>query len=374
MIVLGGHVQALGIIRIFGEAGIHSIVIDKTARNIARHSRYCIGFIKVKDDQLFSYLIEIGAKGSFKGWHIFPTNDFHLKILSQNKKQLSEYFNVAVDEWSVVKGFFNKKESYQMVSELDIPIPFTSMPKNESDVQAFNGPFPCIIKPAVMHTFYAFTKKKVFFCKNKNELIKYYELAKSYIPSDEILIQEIIPGLSDNQFSVCFLSIKGKPVISLIACRMRQHPLDFGNATTYAETMENPEILEYGTRILEKTIFTGVCEIEFKKDVRDNKYKFLEVNPRTWKWHQIGALSDSPFLISYYKYLNGETPEMKTSFKTVSFRHTLTDVYVQMLMIFKGISLWRRNIKPQVNAVWDKSDVKPWFFEKLYFIDLVRTR
>ena len=42
VIVLGGHVQALGIVRAYGKLGIQAVVVENTSKNISRHSKYCI--------------------------------------------------------------------------------------------------------------------------------------------------------------------------------------------------------------------------------------------------------------------------------------------------------------------------------------------
>ena len=52
-IVLGGHVQGLGIVRILGRDNIPVIVIDNTKANLAKHSKYCHKFYRIKDDLLF---------------------------------------------------------------------------------------------------------------------------------------------------------------------------------------------------------------------------------------------------------------------------------------------------------------------------------
>jgi len=374
IIILGGHVQALGMARIFGMLDIPVIIIDKTRKNLTRHSRYTTDFFCIQDEELLNFLLEDANTIKFLDWQIYPTNDFHVSLLSRNKTKLSQFYKIASDDWDIIETFYNKKKTYKYVSGIGIPVPVTRFPENESDIRSYDGAYPCIIKPAVMHTFYKKTKKKVLLCKDKAELLTYYRQVNQIIPSDEIMIQEIIPGDGRNQFSACYFSIKGEPVISLTACRMRQHPLDFGNATTYAETVYNNEILESGIKILKDSKYTGICEVEFKKDDRDNKYKFLEVNTRTWKWHVIGEISGSPFLSAYYNYLNDEITMPKNSFSIVSFRHGLTDTFVQIQMLLKGISLWKRNIKPQINAVRDLKDLKPWIYEKLYILDFIRTR
>src|SRR4030042_3425390 len=196
IIILGGHVQALGIARIFGKEKIPIVIIDKTKKNLARHSRYSIDFIHIKDEDLLIFLIEAGSKGKFLNWQIYPTNDFHVNLLSRNKIILSRFFKIAVDDWQIVENFYNKKLAYQRIAELDIPLPRTWYPANETEVQNYEDVFPCIIKPAVMYSFYSATKKKVLICKKKNELLENYKQVTKIIPSGEILIQEIIPGNS----------------------------------------------------------------------------------------------------------------------------------------------------------------------------------
>ena len=55
-----------------------------------------------------------------------------------------------------------------------------------------------------MHKFYKDTKKKVFLCKNREELLENYIKALKIIPPNEIIIQEVIPGDLNSQYSACF--------------------------------------------------------------------------------------------------------------------------------------------------------------------------
>jgi predicted ATP-grasp superfamily ATP-dependent carboligase len=374
VIVLGGHVQALGILRIFGQNNVPSIIVDNTKNNIARHSRYCHRFYLVENSSLLTFLTGLGIKKQYVGWILIPTNDLQLNVLSVSKTELEKYFKVATDKWEVVKLFYNKVETYKFVRKLSIPIPGTYTPADEADLADINCKFPCIIKPSVMHEFYREFKKKVFICRNRNELLKYYRKALAYIPAEDIMIQEIIQGPSRNQFSACFLIFNGKLFTFLAACRMRQHPLDFGNATTYAETVDIPVLKEYGEKILEAANYNGICEIEFKRDEDDGEYKFLEVNARTWKWHTIAIEADAPFLMNLYNFYLGKQLNQTNKFKTASFRHGLTDIPVQLKLLLKGYNYAFRVRKPVVNAVWSRRDILPWVYEKLYLFYLLRTR
>lgn len=366
-IVLGGHVQGLGIVRILGRKGIHVIVIDNTDVNLAKHSKYCESFFRVKDEMLLDFFYSLEQCKKYRGWVIFPTNDFHVKLLSKNKLNLENHFIVGTDSWNSVSIFHNKVKTYKLVLDLGIPIAKTYFPESEAELDTLQIEFPCIIKPAIMYSFYKQVKKKVLVCKNRLELKTNYKKVLEFIPYNEVIVQEIIKGSGKNQYSACFLFLDGQTFIHLTACRLRQHPLDFGNATTYAETIDLPVLKEYGETILKKAEFNGICEVEFKLDDRDNQYKFLEVNTRSWKWHSIANKAETPFISNYFNFLKGKQIHPVKGFRKVAFQHLLTDFPVQLLLLVKGSHNWNHKIKPLENAVWARDDIKPWFFEKLYF-------
>ena len=373
IIVLGGHVQGLGIIRIFGKNNISCILLDNNKINIARHSKYCNSFYKYDEDCLLNFLLELGKSNKYTDWLLMPTNDLQVKTLSQNKKELEKYFKVSSDNWQNVETFYNKRITYKLAKDIGIDIPQTWFPNSISDVIELNLPFPCIIKPAVVQNFYKKAKKKVFVCNNKNELIDNYKKAVNIIHNNEIIVQEIIPGSSENQFSACFIFNRNKPLVQFVAKRKRQHPIDFGNATTYAETVNNNELLTIAEKILKQVKYNGICEVEFKFDERDRKYKFLEVNPRTWKWHAISEKSFSPFLMSLYNLIYNNKPTAKLTWSNAAFQHLTTDLPIIFELFLKG-GFKKSEIKNIQYAVWDIKDLKPAFFELLYLPYLIIKR
>lgn len=366
VIIIGGHVQGLGVARIYGKQGIPSVLLDDTNVNLTRHSKYCSRFVKYESNKLLDKLLEIGESNQYSNWLLIPTNDAFVELLSLHKIKLEEYFKVSTDEFETLKYFYNKRLSYTLARKLGISIPETWIADSWEEYAKLDIIYPCIIKPAVMHTFYKQTKKKVFVCNNIDELKENYQKALSIIPADEVIIQDIIPGNSGQQYSTCFMFDGEKPLVTLSARRARQHPPDFGNATTYAETVDIPEIVASSVKLLNAAKFTGVCEVEYKFDERDNQYKFLEVNPRTWKWHSIAEKSNSPLLMSLYNYIYKREPIVKNTQDTAGFRHLATDIPTIINMKLKKIKVpkTKNNIK---YAVWDKADLRPAFFEILYF-------
>jgi len=368
VIVFGGHVQGYGIIRIYGENKIPCIVIDNASRSIARHSKYCNKFYKRKYEDVLNLLFQFRKKGQYHNWLLIPTDDYYVRILSLNKSELNKYFIVTVDNWDNINIFFNKNNSYPLVENANVPCPHTYYPKHINDLNIIDKDisYPCIIKPAIMKDFYSIFKKKVFMCNDFADLNKNYKRTIAQINPEEILIQEIIPGSNENQYSVGIFFDRDKSYNYLVGNRVHQHPIDFGNATTYAETVDIPILIEYAHRILSKAKYFGLCEVEFKYNNRDQKYKFLEVNPRTWKWHLISKYAEIPFLMSIYEYFIENKPIIVKKFKIVGWLDILTDFPTVIKM--KSRKLYKKRKKIVViSAVFNPVDLKPFIFQIWYY-------
>ena len=133
---------------------------------MAKHSKYCNAFYEYDEYGLFDYLVELAETGKYKDWLLMPTNDLQVKILSQNKSKLEEYYKVSSDNWKSVETFYNKRLTYKMAQDIGVEIPQTWFPNSISEIEELNLTFPCIIKPAVVHNFYKKAGKKVFVCNN----------------------------------------------------------------------------------------------------------------------------------------------------------------------------------------------------------------
>jgi D-aspartate ligase len=75
--------------------------------------------------------------------------------------------------------------------------------------------------------------------------------------------------------------------------------MDFGRASTFVETVDEPGVVEPAVRLLATLRFTGLGEVEFKHDGRDGRFQLLDVNPRIWGWISLceRAGVDFPYLL-----------------------------------------------------------------------------
>jgi D-aspartate ligase len=301
-LVVGGEHPGLGIARSLGRKGIPVCILDDQY-SVSQFSRYTSRTVRVKDlldeQKTVDSILEVGQRYGLKDWVLFPTRDETVAALSRNRVRLSEFFRVTTGDWQSVKWAWDKKNTYERAAQLGIPIPGTWNPRNLQDLEELYPRLPLAIKPAVKENFFYATGSKAWRAETKEELKLLFERAQQQIRPEEILVQEIIPGDGQRQYSYCAFFRNGKAHSSLVARRIRQHPREFGRAATYVESIEMPDIEELSERFLRAIDYYGLVEVEFKQDPRDGQFKLLDVNARTWGFHSIGrpAGVDFPYLL-----------------------------------------------------------------------------
>jgi D-aspartate ligase len=118
----------------------------------------------------------------------------------------------------------------------------------------------------------------------------------------------------------------GQPLAWGVARRARQYPIDFGKFSTYVESVEQPAIEEPSRRLLSAIRYTGIIELEFKRDPRDGVLKLLDVNGRFWAWHTLGRRAGVDFPYLQWQAIHGE-PVGETRVRAgVRWMRALTDV------------------------------------------------
>ena len=170
-----------------------------------------------------------------------------------------------------------------------IPIPRSSTPGSIDAFDPVAEPGPWAIKPAIKERFIYETKKKAWRADDEGQLRDAFRRAAEIVGPDEVIIQELIPGDGRHQVAFCALCDQGRTVAEMTVRRLRQHPPEFGRASTFAESVDLPEVATSARRFLQAMRCHGLVEVEFKLDPRDGRYKLLDVNARTWGYHTLGC-------------------------------------------------------------------------------------
>jgi predicted ATP-grasp superfamily ATP-dependent carboligase len=287
-------------------------------------------------------------------------------FLSDNYDKLSEKFVLSISRKEITDIAFNKRNTYQTAKNAGIPIPESYYPDKIEELENLekNLKYPVIIKPAVMYHFYKKAGKKVFLCRNREELFLNYALALKIIPGDEVIIQEMLQGGASKLYSFASYAKDGHVYGSFIANRVRQKPMDFGVATTFAKSVTSEKIDELARKFLLSIRYSGVSEVEFMFDDKSGNFKLIEINPRTWKWHTMSNKIGINLIKMLIDDLNGnEIKEQHNTIENIGWIEQLTDTFIVISEILKGRMSWKEYLKsvriPKEYATWDRKDPLP---------------
>ncbi len=308
-VIVGGDFQGLGVLRSLAGKGIPTVLLDHDLC-IGRFSRHCRRFFrcpKPRDESLFlDFMMTLAEREGLGGWVVYPNDDDTVRLLSKNKSALEEHYLIPFPEWEVTRIACDKGLTHEAAHRLGILVPRTFYPKDVTELQSVDIEFPCVVKPAVKEPFYSLTKKKAIRVDDRDELLATFRATRDLAGDSKIMIQELIPGGASALYSVGSMFKDSHFLGKVVARRLRQHPMDFGHATTYAVTVDMPELEETASSFLSGIGYYGMSEVEFMYDSRTDEYKLLEVNPRPWGWHTLAmaAGADIPYLL--YSDMTGQ--------------------------------------------------------------------
>src|SRR5256885_2367340 len=369
-VVIGGDYQGLGIVRSLGKMGVPVCVIDDE-HSISRFSRYTTHGVRVPDlrqeQPTVETLLRIGRSLNLHGWVLFPTRDEIVAALARNHSVLSEVFRVPVPDWKTVQWMLDKRNTYELARQLNIPIPKTWSPLTEETIDQIDSPFPLVLKPAIKEHFFYATKAKAWRINSRAELHLMFRRASQLTGPNEVLIQDLIPGDGRQQFSYCSFFKQGKAIGSMVTRRRRQHPHDFGRASTFVETIDLPALEALSSRFLRNINYYGLVEVEFKLDPRDGQFKLLDINARTWGYHALGTHAGVDFASLLYRDQLSRPVETCRGRPGVSWVRLLTDVPTGLLDVAAGrlrlADFWRSLRSYHIEAVFNKGDPIPGLVE-----------
>jgi D-aspartate ligase len=369
-VVVGGDFLGLGIVRSLGRHGVPVCVIDDE-QSIARFSRFSSLSVRVDDlrnpERVMEALLEIGSRYHLDGWVLFPTRDETVAVIARNRPLLEQTYRLTTPGWDVVRWVWDKRNTYALAERLGIATPRTWYPASVEDLAAIEGPGPFVIKPAIKEHFIYATKAKAWRADNRTQLATLFSRATRIAGGGEIMIQELIPGTGSQQFAYCAFIKEGSALGSMVVRRRRQHPPEFGRASTYVETLESSELEASSLKFLRELDFYGLVEVEYKLDPRDGRHKLLDVNARAWGYHSIGYVAgvDFPYLV-FADQMGIPVSPCKAS-PGVQWVRLLTDVPTALVELRSGTLKWRSYLnslrRAGVEAVFSREDLVPWLAE-----------
>jgi D-aspartate ligase len=370
-VVVGGDYQGLGIVRSLGRHGINVVVIDDE-HSVARHSRYTTTTLRVAslrdEETTVETLLDAGRRHGLEGWVVYPTREETVAALSRHRDELERCFRIPTPPWDVTKWAWDKRNTYRRAAELGIPAPRTWYASSLDDVRRIDGAPPFAIKPAIKEHFFYATKCKAWRADSHAELVARVREAAALVGTGEVIVQELVPGSGRQQLAYCAFFKDGRARASMVVRRLRQHPPEFGRASTFVETVDLPALEGLSERFLRSIDYYGLVELEYKHDARDGRYKLLDVNARTWGYHSLAQAAgvDFPHLL-YADQLGLPAPKAVRTRPGVFWIRLATDVPTALVELVGRRLEWRGYLRSlrvsNVESVFSRDDPRPGIAE-----------
>lgn len=364
---MGADYRALGIARSLGRRRIPVWVMKQGGHLVAAASRYVRRRIPPwpgsDDAAKIDFLLDLSVKHSLKGWALIPTDDYAVNLASVYHDVLSKQYRVTVPAWGKLQWACDKRQLHKLAQKLAIDQPWTKYFPTKEELGRLDCRFPVILKPAIRLKPTSLSIPKAWRADNRTELLARLEEASRFIPPENLILQEMIPGGGETQFSYAALCKEGLPLASVVARRLRQYPKDFGQFSTFVETIDEPQIVAASERLLAAARFTGLAEVEFKQDLRDGRFKILDVNPRVWGWHTLSVRAGVDFSYLLWLLTTGQPVPILQARAGERWIHGSADLRVAIAEILTGgfsLASYLRSIRgPKESAMFAWDDPLP---------------
>ena len=364
-LILGGAHGSLAVARSLGRRGVPVAYLthDHPITGFSRYTMRHLTWPGPDDPNASAWLLDFATRCDLGGWVLFPGGDSEVRLIAQNHRTLGSIFRLTTPPWGTVQWALDKRLTREHAASVGIDCPWSSYPRSRDDLSRADCPFPVILKPLVRASRNAFTVAKAWRADDLSALLSRYDEAATLVEPGAIGLQELIPGGGEAQFSYAAVWANGAPVASLVARRTRQYPIDFGFTSTYVETMERSEVQAAACRFLAPLAFTGMVEVEFKFDIRDGRYKLLDVNMRPWAWIALGAAAGVDFPLIQWQVAQGLPVKGGVGRTGVVWTHASRDAAAALRQIATGsLSLdayWQSLRRPTAYAAFARDDLLP---------------
>ena len=294
---------------------------------------------------------------------LVSSTENYITMISKNKELLKDKFYFNYPNKELIDIITNKELFYKNFSNNNlIEIPKTLYYEcNKDSSLEIEFDYPIIVKPADVVSYRQIEfigKKKIYKINNYDELNETIKLIKDGGYKSTLIIQEYIPGDDSLLFDSVIYSDKSGKVkrITFAQIGLQEHAYNLvGNAAVlingYSTINYDKKVIEDIKNFAESINYTGFAEFDLKYDIRDKKFKVLEINPRQGRSsyylkcagsNLIELLEKDLILNENLEYEHLEN-EVLLSFvpKKIVKKYILNEEYKN-----KVLSLWKEKVDP----------------------------
>ena len=283
---------------------------------------------------------------------LMATSDQFVTAIGKHAEELGDSFVFCKPGVALQALLGTKEKQYDLASRHGMPLPRTRSIKSIDEVIEFGSSarFPCLLKP-LQGLQWEFAPEghplrglKVVVVDSAEKLTEKYRLAAEI--SSEIVVQEVIEGPDTAKlvYLSCYSTV-GDRIATCMLRQLRTYPIQFGGASV-VEPVVDPEADALCDGFLRNLNYSGLCEIELKRDSRDGLLKLIEVNPRYSLSADAAPYAGVPLGWLHYLDLIGQ-PVVPVGPDGRDFRHITLRRDIPTIRSYMGAGLlsWRELIR-----------------------------
>jgi D-aspartate ligase len=297
-IVMNMFYTGLGIARSLGKRGIPVIGLSAQRGGYGNLTRYADVRLcpdsRQQPEDLFDFLMQLGRGSSGRGI-VFPTRDDDIAFLDRYREELGKYFVLAIASHSVVETCLDKWETHQWAQRVGISTPSAWIVNGVEDIRRIMGEvrYPCVLKPVASFDWHKGQNwtlvggRKAIGVDSRERLLEEYQAVSA--AGQRVLVQEMVQGDDSQLFiAACFFNKESRLEAGFTARKLLQVPEGFGTGCI-VQGVGCPEVLSLAERLLSAMRFTGIAEVEFKRNSSSGAFSLIEINARAWDQHRLGT-------------------------------------------------------------------------------------
>ncbi|KAA5838331.1 carboxylate--amine ligase [Saccharopolyspora hirsuta] len=279
------HHGGLGVIRSLGRAGVPVYAVHEDSLAPAAHSRYVRGRWLWSPDPEDPEAIRFGlmrlAQRIGRTAVLIPTDDAAAIFLAEHGDPLRMWFQFAQPPHDLPRQVAGKYTMYQLCRRLGVPCAQARLVGAWDEALEFADQvgYPLVAKLAAPWQPTGGRVRSTTIVADEGGLAALYrDCGRAAVGG--LMLQEFIPGGPGYDWffhGYCDADSVCRPAFTGV--KERSYPAHAG-LTSLGRCAENESLLRSATTLLEKLSYTGIVDLDFRWDDRDQQYKLLDFNPR----------------------------------------------------------------------------------------------
>ncbi len=277
-IVVGGGLNALGVLRSLGSAGIPTIVVDTDPKSPAMRSRHGRKLLcqELEGPAFVDFMIDLAGRYPAP-LVLFATEEKTVETVSECRDRLAPHFRLRQPGHERLMALMHKQGFQELAEAIDAPVPRTVRLQGKADLARIGAlKYPCVFKPSKKDYGYGARFKKGYKVSSPEEVVALYEEIHPVLA--DMVVQEWIEGSdADVYFCLQYIGAGGEVVSSFSGRKIRAWPLRIGGTASCTAAWEvADELAETTADFFRKVGFVGMGSMEYKRDARDGRFYMVE--------------------------------------------------------------------------------------------------